>query len=358
MPSLFDPISLGAIEAKNRIVMAPVTRGRATKDHVPTARMAEYYRQRASAGLIITEATGISLQGLGWPYAPGIWSNEQVEAWKPVTDSVHDAGGKIICQLWHMGRTVHSDFPGRGQPVSASATTAPGLAPTYEGMRPYPEARPLRVDEIAAVVNDFSLAARNAVSAGFDGVQVHAANGHLIDQFLRDNTNLRTDDYGGSIENRTRLLREVTGAVVDTIGSARTAVRLSPEGERRGVEDSNPQPLFAAAASVANEFGVAFLEIRGPSVNDANLAPDRRPVSPLVRGAFAGPLLLSAEYDRSQAQAALDQGIADAISIGRKFISNPDLVRRYRDDIPLSPDDPDTWYTQGDEGYLDYPFAT
>ena len=202
MPSLFDPIQLGAIAAPNRILMAPLTRGRATKAHVPTPIMAEYYRQRAGAGLIISEATGISQEGTGWPFAPGLWSPEQVEAWKPVVAAVHEAGGRIAAQLWHMGRVVHPDFLGGEKPVSASATTAPDQAHTYTGKKPYAEARALREDEIPRLLEDYAKAARNAIEAGFDGVQIHAANGYLIDQFLQSRTNLRTDRYGGSVENR------------------------------------------------------------------------------------------------------------------------------------------------------------
>lgn len=208
---------------------------------------AEYYSQRAGAGLIIAEATGISQEGSGWPSAPGIWSAEQVEAWKPVTDAVHNAGGRIILQLWHMGRLVHPDFLGGEAPVSASATTAPGDAHTVSGKKPYEQARALELSEIPRVIDDYVKAANNAMTAGFDGVQIHAANGYLIDQFLRDNSNLRTDEYGGPIENRIRLLREVTQAVVGTVGADRTAVRLSPNGETQGADDSNPVALFTAA---------------------------------------------------------------------------------------------------------------
>ncbi len=215
MTSLLDPIRLGAIVAPNRILMAPLTRARSTMDHVPTPMMVEYYRQRAGAGLILSEATGISPQGLGWPYAPGIWNRAQIEAWKPITSAVHEMGGRIFSQLWHMGRVVHPSLPGRGQPVSASATTMPGLARTYEGKQPYTEARPMSLDDINGVLEDYRAAARHALEAGFDGVQIHAANGYLIDQFLRDNSNFRTDEYGGSIENRIRLLRQVAAAIVD-----------------------------------------------------------------------------------------------------------------------------------------------
>ena len=358
MPSLFDPIQLGAVAAPNRILMAPLTRARGTRDHAPTPIMADYYRQRASAGLIISEATGISPQGLGWPYAPGLWSAEQVEAWKPVVGAAHEAGGRMFAQLWHMGRVVHPSLPGRGQPVSSSAPTAPGLAHTYVGKQPYAEARPLRLDEIPGVLDDYRRAARNAIAAGFDGVQIHAANGYLIDQFLRDNANFRQDAYGGAIENRIRLLREVTAAVAETVGADRTAVRLSPNGERQGVNDSNPEPLFAAAASALSRVGIAFLELREPGFDGPNGKADRPPIAPLIREAFTGPLILNADYDKAKAQAALDAGEADAFSFGRKFLANPDLPHRLANDIPLTPDRTETWYTQGAEGYIDYPLAS
>ncbi len=230
MTTLFDPIQLGAIDAKNRILMSPLTRGRGTREHVPTPIMAEYYAQRASAGLIISEATGISREGLGWPYAPGIWSAEQVEAWKPITKAVHDKGGKIVVQLWHMGRMVHPSVTGQ-QPVSSSPTSAPGQIHTYDGKQDPEQARALTKDDITRILGEYEVAARNAIEAGFDGVQIHAANGYLIDEFLRDGTNHREDEYGGSPENRIRLLREVTERVIATIGAERVSVRLSPNGD-------------------------------------------------------------------------------------------------------------------------------
>ena len=243
--------------------MAPLTRGRATKGAVPTELMIEYYTQRASAGVIITEATGISREGLGWPFAPGLWSDEQVEAWKPVTASVHAAGGHIVAQLWHMGRQVHSSVIG-GQPVSSSATRTDGQAHTYEGKQDFETARPLDIAEIPRLLDDYALATRNALAAGFDGVQVHGANGYLIDQFLRDNANFRDDRYGGSIDNRIRLLREVVERVASVAGADRTSIRLSPNGESQGVDDSDPEPLFTAAAKALDEIGIAFLELREP----------------------------------------------------------------------------------------------
>jgi 2,4-dienoyl-CoA reductase-like NADH-dependent reductase (Old Yellow Enzyme family) len=247
MPSLFDPVRFGAIALPNRILMAPLTRGRATREAGPTPLMAEYYAQRASAGLIITEATGISREGLGWPSAPGLWTDAQVEGWKPVTEAVHEAGGRIVAQLWHMGRVVHPDLGG-GQPVSSSATTAPDFAHTYEGKKPYVEARAATLDDIRRIVADYSSAAGNAIRAGFDGVQVHGANGYLIDQFLRDRANHRIDQYGRPIENRLRFVTEVLTAVGDTIGMERVGIRFSPNILSQGIEDSDPPALFTALA--------------------------------------------------------------------------------------------------------------
>jgi 2,4-dienoyl-CoA reductase-like NADH-dependent reductase (Old Yellow Enzyme family) len=354
MPDLFDSIHLGAISAPNRILMAPLTRGRADRDAVPTPVMAEYYAQRASAGLIITEATGISRQGLGWPVAPGRWSAEQVAGWKPVTQAVHEAGGRIVAQLWHMGRQVHSSVTGE-QPVSSSATTSPGKVHSYDGRQPYEQARALDLDELPGVIDSYARATENALAAGFDGVQIHAANGYLIDQFLRDGSNLRDDDYGGSVENRIRLLRQVTQAVADTVGADRTAVRLSPNGDSQGVNDSDPFTLFPAAAAALSEIGIAFLELREPPLDGTFGKAEGDPVHPHIRKAFDGPLVLNSDFTLARAQAALDAGEADAITFGRPFLANPDLVERLRRNAPLNPDVMATWYSQGPEGYIDYP---
>jgi len=355
MPSLFDPIKLGAVTAKNRILMAPLTRARATMDHVPTPMMIDYYRQRAGAGLIISEATGISAQGLGWPYAPGIWNAQQIDAWRAITSAVHEAGGLMFSQLWHMGRLVHPSLPGRDRPLSSSATTMPGLARTYEGKHPYAQAKAMTHDDIRAVITEYRSAAANAMRAGFDGVEIHAANGYLIDQFLRDNANFRTDDYGGSIDNRIRFLVEVTSAVVATVGADRTAVRLSPNEERNGVNDGDPEPLFTAAAGALSDLGLGFLEVREPDFDGTNGRAERPPIAPLMRGAFKGVFVLNSDYDFRKGQAALDQGKADAISFGRPFIANPDLTQRFAKGLALTPDDKATWYTGGATGYADYP---
>jgi N-ethylmaleimide reductase len=360
MPTLFDPIQFGAIAAPNRIVMAPMTRGRSTREHVPTELMIAYYARRARAGLLISEGTGISRQGLGWPYTPGIWTAEQRDAWKPVTRAVHEAGGRIVCQLWHMGRLVHPSFLGGAAPVSSSATTGPhqDQAHTYDGRKPYAEARALAIEEIPGLLEDYARAAENAIAAGFDGVQLHAANGYLIDQFLRDNANLRTDAYGGPVESRIRLLREVTEAIAEAVGAERTSVRLSPNGDSQGVNDSDPVPLFTAAARALDAIGIGFLELREPGPEGTFGKTDVPPVSPAIRKVFTRPLVLNSDYSKEKAEAALAGGVADAISFGRPFIANPDLPQRFAKGLPLVANtEMATWYSQSREGYLDFPEA-
>lgn len=355
MTSLFDSVRLGALDLPNRILMAPMTRARGTREHVPTEMMVEYYRQRASAGLIISEAIGISQQGLGWPYATGIWSAEQVAGWRKVTDAVHGAGGRIIAQLWHMGRVVHPSFLGGGQPVSASVTTAPGQAHTYAGKQPYTPARALPLEEIPELLEDFRQATRNAIEAGFDGVQIHAANGYLLDQFLRDSDNFRTDAYGGSINNRIRLLKEVTEAVAEVIGADRTGVRLTPSSYEQGIRDSDPEALFIRAAEVLSAIGIAHLEVREPPLDGTFGKSERPPLAGMIRDVFKGVLTLNSDYGFARAQAQLDAGLADAIAFGRPFIANPDLPLRFARQLPLAESEMSTWFSQGWEGYGDYP---
>lgn len=355
MTTLFDPIQLGAIHAKNRILMSPLTRGRGTREHVPTPIMAEYYAQRASAGLIISEATGISREGLGWPYAPGIWSQEQVEAWKPVTKAVHDKGGRIVVQLWHMGRMVHSSVTGQ-QPVSSSPTSAPGQIHTYDGKQDPEQARALTKADIGRILGEYETAARNAIEAGFDGVQIHAANGYLIDEFLRDGTNHREDEYGGTPENRIRLLREVTERVIATIGAERTSVRLSPNGDTQGCIDSAPETVFIPAAKLLNDLGIGFLELREPGPDGTFGKTDQPKLHGAIRKVFGRSLVLNQDYTREEAIETVADGIADAIAFGRKFIANPDLPSRLEEDLPLQQDNIKTWYSRGTEGYTDYPF--
>lgn len=355
--TLFQPVTLGAIEAPNRILMAPLTRGRADPGFIPNAIMAEYYRQRASAGLIISEATGISREGLGWPSAPGIWSAEQVEGWKAVTRAVHAAGGRIILQLWHMGRIVHSDFLDGAPPISASATTAPDHAHTPEGRKPHVEARAAMLDDISRIVDDYGHAAANAMAAGFDGVQLHGANGYLVDQFLRSTTNLREDAYGGSAQNRTRFMREVLERLIDVWGKDRVSIRLSPNGETQGCDDPDPAGLFAEAARVIEELGVGFLELRQPGPEGTFGRTDVPKQDALLRKIYTGPLVLNSDYTAAEAEADVSSGRCDAISFGRPFISNPDLPWRIRNGAELAPNVnvPRSWYLPGEAGYIDYP---
>ncbi len=354
---LFQPITLGAIEAPNRILMAPLTRGRADPGFVPNAMMAEYYGQRAGAGLIISEATGISVEGLGWPSAPGIWNDAQVEGWKLVTEAVHTAGGRIILQLWHMGRLVHPDFQGGKPGVSASATTAPDNAHTPTGRKPNEQAHALTVSEIARVVEDYGRAAENAKAAGFDGVQLHGANGYLVDQFLRNNTNLRADEYGGSVQNRTRFMREVLERLIAVWGADRVSIRLSPNGETQGANDSDPASIFGEAARVLEELRIGFVELRQPGPEGSFGRTDVPAQSPLIRSLYSGPLVLNSDYTAATATADVASGKCDAISFGRPYISNPDLDARIRAGTEWAPnvDAPKSWYWPGPKGYIDYP---
>lgn len=355
MSDLFESLNLGAMTIPNRFVMAPLTRARAGREGIPNDLMALYYAQRASAGLIISEAIGISREGLGWPNAPGLWSDAQVEGWKKVTAAVHSAGGRIVAQLWHMGRLVHPDLGG-GQPVSSSATTAPNFAYTYEGKKPYTEARAATPADIARILDDYARAARNAIAAGFDGVQLHGANGYLIDQFLRDSANHRTDSYGGPVERRIRFAGEAIAAVSDAIGIERVGIRLSPNFHSQGVEDSDPQPLFEALARRLEELRVPWIELREPTRPTSAGSVPTAPVSPAVRKHYSGRIVINSDYDWTSARARVDAGHADAVSIGRPFISNPDLVRRLALGAPLNEGDPSSFYSGGAAGYVDYPF--
>ena len=355
--ALFQPLQLGAFTAKNRIMMAPLTRGRSDPGSVPGAMMVEYYRQRAGAGLIISEATGISVEGLGWPAAPGIWNDAQVAGWKPVTAAVHAEGGKIVLQLWHMGRIVHPDFLGGKPGLSASATTAPDHAHTPTGRKPHEQARAATLDDIKRTVADYANAARNAKAAGFDGVQLHSANGYLVDQFLRAGTNLRTDEYGGSPENRTRFMREVLEALIAVWGADRVSIRLSPNGESQGCDDPDPASIFGEAARVIQELGVSFVELRQPGPEGTFGRTDVPPQDGLIRSIYTGPLVLNSDYSAEGAAADVASGRCDAISFGRPYISNPDLAERIRVGAEWAPNTnvPKSWYLPGPEGYIDYP---
>lgn len=355
--ALFQPIQFGAIDCPNRILMAPLTRGRSDAGSVPNAMMAEYYRQRSGAGLIIAEATGISVEGLGWPAAPGAWSAAQTEGWKGVTDAVHKAGGRIVLQLWHMGRLVHPDFLGGKPPVSASATTAPDFAHTPQGRKPFEQARAATLDDIARTLDDYGNAAANAKAAGFDGVQLHSANGYLVDQFLRDGTNLRDDDYGGPAENRVRFMREVLERLIAVWGAERVGIRLSPNGETQGCNDSDPATTFGTAARVIEELGLGFLELREPGPEGTFGRTDVPKQSPLIRSIYTGKLVLNSDYTGETGAAEIASGRCDAISFGRPYISNPDLDQRIRLGAEWAPnvDVPKSWYLPGEKGYIDYP---
>lgn len=356
--SLFQPVQLGAITAPNRVLMAPLTRGRAAADGTPTPIMREYYRQRASAGLIISEATAVSREGRGWPNAPGIWTDAHVEGWKPVAEAVHAAGGRIVLQLWHMGRVVHPVFLDGQPPVSASATLAPGHAHLPDGgTAPHATARALGTDEIARLLDDYGHAARQARAAGFDGVQLHGANGYLIDQFLRNSSNLRDDDYGGSPANQVRLMREVMERLIAEWGADRVSIRLSPNGEAKGVDESDPATLFAEAARALQALQIGFVELRQPGPNGTYGATEVPPQDRLIRSIYTGPLVLNSDYTPATAAADVESGRADAISFGRPFISNPDLPARIRAGADLADNRgaPQTWYFPGEEGYTDYP---
>jgi 2,4-dienoyl-CoA reductase-like NADH-dependent reductase (Old Yellow Enzyme family) len=356
--ALFQPLAMGALTARNRIHMAPLTRGRAADPmFVPNEMMATYYRQRAGAGMILTEATGISREGLGWPSAPGIWSDEQTEAWKATTTAVHEDGGLIVMQLWHMGRIVHPVFLDGQPPFSASATTAPGEAHTPQGKLPYVEARAMTLDDIRRTIADYRRAAENAKAAGFDGVQLHGANGYLVDQFLRDGTNLRTDEYGGSPENRTRFLREVLEALIEVWGADRVGVRLSPNGDSQGTDDSNPAATFGAAARVCEELGLAFVELREPGPEGTFGSTDVPKQSPLIRQIYTGALILNSDYTAEEAVADITAGKCDAVTFGRPYISNPDLAQRIAAGAQWNPNKnvPQSWYFPIAEGYIDYP---
>ena len=354
MAALFDSLKLGSLELPNRIVMAPLTRARAGREGVPNDLMAAYYAQRAGAGLIISEATGISREGLGWPGAPGLWNEAQVDGWRHVTDAVHRNGGRIVAQLWHMGRLVHPDVSGM-EPVSSSAVTAPDYAHTWEGKKPYVEPRAATRHDIDRIVSDYAAAARNAVAAGFDGVQIHGANGYLVDQFLRDGGNFRTDDYGGSIGNRLRFMTEVLGAVGAEIGMDKVGIRFSPNVYSQGVEDTHPQRLFEAVARRLEELEVPWIELREPRRPTSAGAIPTEPVSPAMRPHYSGKIVINSDYDWVDARERVCAGHADAVSIGRLFIANPDLVKRIALGAPLNEGDASTYYSGGAEGYLDYP---
>lgn len=353
--SLFQPFRLGSIELANRVVMAPLTRNRALAGNVAAPLTAEYYTQRASAGLIVAEGSQVSPMGQGYLATPGIHSPEQVAAWKVVTDAVHAAGGRIFLQLWHVGRVSHvSLLPGGAAPLAPSAIAADTKTYLGQGFEAVSAPRALDTAEIPGIVDDFRKAAANARAAGFDGVEIHAANGYLIDQFMKDGANTRDDAYGGSMDNRTRLLAEVTAAVCAEIGRDRVGVRLSPAGPINGCADSNPQPLFELAMDKLEAIGPVYVHmIEGITGQTRDTAPAVDFAA--LRKRYSGVYMANNCLDASSAQAALDQGRADLVSFGRAFIANPDLVRRMREGADLNQLNRATLYGGGAEGYTDYP---
>ncbi len=352
MPTLFDPIIYGSIEARNRFVMAPLTRSRAGDSRIPNDLMAQYYSQRASAGLIVSEATAISKQGFGWYGAPGIYEDAHVEGWKKTTKAVHDKGGKIVLQLWHMGALSHPDFQEDGQTVGPSEIQPKGAAHVKEGEKPYAPSRALSIEEIKATVQDYASAATRAIAAGFDGVEIHGANGYLIDQFLKNGTNKRDDEYGGSIENRCRFALDVIEAVIGAIGADKTGIRLSPNVPNGGISDSDPLSLFTYLGEQLNAFDLAFVHIHEGLRSGEKPAPW---VSGKFREIYKGKLILNGNYDQKAAEAAMANGETDAMAFGKAFIANPDLPERFQKNAPLNKPHPETFYAGGEEGYIDYP---
>ena len=364
MTTLFDSFQAGELQLANRIVMAPLTRNRAP-DAIPTPLMAEYYTQRASAGLLITEATAISQQGQGYADVPGLYGSEQLDGWKPITRAVHAAAGKIVVQLWHVGRVSHRDLqPGHAAPVAPSAIAAKTKTVLMKDGAPVfvntSEPRALEAQELPGIVHTYQAAARNAVeTAGFDGVEIHAANGYLLDQFLKSSSNQRSDDYGGSIENRARLVLEVTRAVADAVGGGRTGIRLSPVTPANDVHDENPQPLFEYLLRELATLNLAYVHVIEGATGGPRELPDRPFDYAALRRAYRmaggrGAWMVNNGYDEALAEQALAHG-ADLVAFGKTFIANPDLVRRLREKAPLNTPDASTFYGGGAKGYTDYP---
>ncbi len=352
---LFSPIKIGPYTLQNRMIMAPMTRNRAGEGNVPVPLMVTYYSQRATAGLIITEGSQVSPQGAGYPATPGIYSSEQVEGWKTVTEAIHKKGSTIFLQLWHVGRVSHPSYHGGDLPVAPSAIAPQGEAATYEGMKPFVTPRALETDEIPGIVEQFQKGAKNALAAGFDGVEIHGANGYLLDQFLRDGPNKRTDRYGGSVENRAKLNLEITEAVTNTCGADRVGVRLSPSGTFNDMSDSNPEATFGYLVDQLNSFGLAYLHIVDALEGDIRHGAKVVPLS-ILRETYKGILITNGGYDKNKGNTVIAEKKADAVSFGQLFLTNPDLPERFRSDSPLNEPDFSTFYGGGEKGYIDYPF--
>lgn len=346
---LLNPIQVGAWELPNRIIMAPLTRCRSDEGRVPNALMAEYYAQRASAGLIISEATSVDPMGVGYPDTPGIWSEAQVEGWKLVTDAVHAKGGRILLQLWHVGRISDPLYLDGELPVAPSAIAAEGYVSLVRPKKAFVTPRALELEEIPAIVEAYRQGAENAKRAGFDGVEIHGANGYLLDQFLQDSTNQRDDVYGGPIENRARLMLEVVDAAISVWGADRVGLHIAPKGDAHDMGDSDPAATFGYVADAMRERGLAFIFAR-ESQEVPRFSPD-------LKQRFGGVLIANQELSPATAEMLIEQGEADAASWGKQFIANPDLVKRFVEGLPLNEPDGDTFYGGGVEGYTDYPLA-
>jgi 2,4-dienoyl-CoA reductase-like NADH-dependent reductase (Old Yellow Enzyme family) len=347
LPTLFDPISIGCLNLPNRIIMAPLTRSRSGASRVPNQLMADYYVQRASAGLILSEATSVTPMGVGYADTPGIWSEEQVEGWKLVTNAVHEAGGRIFLQLWHVGRISDPQFLDGKLPVAPSAIAAKGNVSLVRPETPFVTPRALTTEEIPGIVADYLKGAKNALKAGFDGVEVHGANGYLLDQFLQDQTNHRTDIYGGSIENRARLMLEVIDAAISIWGADRVGLHLAPRGDAHDMGDSDPTATFSYVAKEMGKRNIAFIFTR------ESLGENR--LSLKLKSAFGGPFIANEGFTKESANAAIQSGEADAVAFGQKFIANPDLPQRFAVDAALNKPDPQTFFAPGANGYTDYP---
>lgn len=351
---LQTPIKIGLYNLPNRIVMAPLTRMRAPQN-IPNDLMAIYYGQRTSAGLIIAEASPISPQGVGYPATPCIYNELHVSGWKKITETVHAQNGHIFLQLWHVGRISHPDFHQGALPVAPSAIAPKGKALTPTGMQMFVTPRALETDEIQGIVEDYRKAAKNALEAGFDGVEIHSANGYLLDQFLRDGSNKRTDCYGGSFENRARLLFEVTEAVISVCGAQRVSIRLSPSGTFNDMTDSDPETFFVYLLGQLNRFGLAYLHIVDALEGDVRHGANVVSLA-VLRKAYKGMLIVCGGYDKLRAEDAINQGLADAVAFGQLYIANPDLVERFKLNAPLNKADATTFYGGTEKGYTDYPF--
>lgn len=362
---LFAPFRLGPHTLANRVVMAPMTRNRAGPGNAPGELNAEYYRQRAGAGLIVTEGSQVSQQGMGYPSTPGIHSAGQVAGWRRVTDAVHAAGGRIYVQLWHVGRISHSSLqPGGGAPVAPSAVRPPGEVMTVDGMKPFETPRALEAGEFPGIVEQFRAGAANALAAGFDGAEIHGANGYLLDQFARDGANKRTDAYGGAAANRIRLAVEVAEAVAGEVGAERVGCRISPFQAFNGMSDSDPEATFAVLARALARLGIGYLHVvetgapgAAPAgAGAADFLAARHPLFARLREVFPGALIVNGGYDRARGEAVVAAGAADLVSYGARFLANPDLPRRFAEDADLNPPVRETFYGGGAEGYTDYPF--